>query len=203
MGTGIVSDVNFNLRYPGQYADQESGLHYNYFRSFDPRTGRYNQFDPIGLAGGWNGFAYAGGSPLNYTDPTGLVVPAPIVACLANPICAAAMGAAAAATAKACVDTYNGVKNLLVNQNRTPAPFLPGDPYSPESVDGRRSELRDQLGTGNLDPDSPIPDQGPGRDLGDHRARGRTPHDTGERNVNSHEEHSRRPKNNPTGRPRR
>jgi RHS repeat-associated protein len=86
---------------------------------------------------------------------------------------------------------------------RKPAPALAGDPYSPAEVDRRRSELRGQLGAPSLDPDSPIPDQGSGRDMGGHEARGRTPHETGERNVNSNEEHSRRPKGNPSGRARR
>ena len=73
MGTGIVSDVAFNLRYPGQYADSESGLHYNGFRSYSPMMGgRYTQPDPIGWAGGPNPFLYVGGNPLSYADPLGL-----------------------------------------------------------------------------------------------------------------------------------
>ncbi|WP_390349322.1 RHS repeat-associated core domain-containing protein [Variovorax boronicumulans] len=71
-GTTGVSEVKFNLRYPGQYADEESGLFYNYFRSYDGKTGRYSQADPIGLKGGWNRFGYVGGSPLKYSDPYGL-----------------------------------------------------------------------------------------------------------------------------------
>ncbi|SDZ68188.1 RHS repeat-associated core domain-containing protein, partial [Variovorax sp. YR266] len=71
-GTTSISEVKFNLRYPGQYADEESGLNYNYFRSYDTRTGRYSQPDPIGLDGGWNRFGYVYANPLSFTDPLGL-----------------------------------------------------------------------------------------------------------------------------------
>jgi RHS repeat-associated protein len=46
--------------------------HYNYFRSYDSRTGRYSQSDPIDLQGGWNKFAYVESNPLLYVDPLGL-----------------------------------------------------------------------------------------------------------------------------------
>ena len=71
-GTTNIAEVKFNLRYPGQYADDESGLFYNYFRSYDARTGRYSQPDPIGLEGGRNRFGYADVDPLGYADPEGL-----------------------------------------------------------------------------------------------------------------------------------
>ena len=62
----------FNLRFPGQYYDQESGLHYNYFRDYDPQTGRYVQSDPIGLEGGTNTYIYVKDDPLRYSDRFGL-----------------------------------------------------------------------------------------------------------------------------------
>jgi len=84
--------------------------------------------------------------------------------------------------------------------NDTPAPALEGDPYHPAEVDARRTQTRAQEGAPSNDPDSPIPDRRPGSDQGGHAARGRTPHTRGERNVNRAEEHSRRPKDNPSGR---
>ncbi len=72
-GTSNVPAVTFNLRYPGQYYDQESNLHYNYHRSYSATVGRYTQADPIGLDGGWNRFGYAEQNPIRNVDPSGLI----------------------------------------------------------------------------------------------------------------------------------
>jgi len=62
------------LRLPGQYYDKESGLHYNYFRDYDPNLGRYGESDPIGVRVGLNTYAYGLGSPQRFADPYGLAV---------------------------------------------------------------------------------------------------------------------------------
>ncbi|WP_097425523.1 RHS repeat-associated core domain-containing protein [Escherichia coli] len=59
------------LRLPGQYFDEETGLHYNLFRYYAPECGRFISQDPIGLRGGLNLYAYAP-NPLKYIDPLGL-----------------------------------------------------------------------------------------------------------------------------------
>ncbi|OZG73567.1 hypothetical protein BTA51_11230, partial [Hahella sp. CCB-MM4] len=60
-----------NLRFQGQYFDEESGLHYNRFRYYDPGCGRFINQDPIGLLGGTNNYQYAP-NPIAWIDPFGL-----------------------------------------------------------------------------------------------------------------------------------
>ncbi|OGP64656.1 MAG: hypothetical protein A2169_15495 [Deltaproteobacteria bacterium RBG_13_47_9] len=67
-----IQTVENPFRFPGQYYDPETGLHYNYFRYYNPQTGRYITPDPIGLEGGINLFLYVQNNPISLIDQTGL-----------------------------------------------------------------------------------------------------------------------------------
>jgi RHS repeat-associated protein len=69
-----LGGFEYNLRFPGQIYDAHMELMYNYFRDYDPATGRYVESDPIGLHGGINTFSYAFANPLANGDPLGLRV---------------------------------------------------------------------------------------------------------------------------------
>jgi RHS repeat-associated protein len=88
--TITVSTITNNLRFPGQYFDAETGLHYNYYRDYNPAIGRYIESDPLMLNNVFKGkryfvvpfltttpnslhdYAYVENNPLNRKDPTGL-----------------------------------------------------------------------------------------------------------------------------------
>ena len=67
----------YNPRFPGQYADSESGTAWNGARIYGPSTGRYLQSDPLGLAatipGSYSRYPYVGSNPLTRIDPRGLI----------------------------------------------------------------------------------------------------------------------------------
>ena len=67
-----ASAVENNFRFPGQYFDSETGLSYNYYRTYNFNIGRYITADPIGLKGGINQFVYVEGNPVSRIDPSGL-----------------------------------------------------------------------------------------------------------------------------------
>lgn len=66
-----VAEVENNIRFQGQYFDEETGLHYNRFRYYNPNTGQFISQDPIGLLGGVNNYQYAP-NPVGWVDPFGL-----------------------------------------------------------------------------------------------------------------------------------
>ena len=71
----LVENIHQPFRLQNQYADEETGLHYNFFRYYEPNIGRFTQLDPIGLAGGENLYRFEGNIQ-NQTDPLGLFAPA-------------------------------------------------------------------------------------------------------------------------------
>src|SRR5690606_24598883 len=103
----IGSAANDN-RFPGQRLEVETGLHYNYFRDYDPTTGRYLQSAPIGLAGGINMYGYVRGSPVNYVDPLGLN---PVAGCMVGSF-AGPVGCGAGATAGLGVMALMGILSM-------------------------------------------------------------------------------------------
>lgn len=64
----------FNVRLPGQYEDLETRLYYNYYRYYEPISGRYLSSDPLGLSAGSNTYAYVKNDPVHYNDPLGLLL---------------------------------------------------------------------------------------------------------------------------------
>ena len=105
--------TEFNLRFPGQYADG-NGLSYNYFRDYEAGTGRYVESDPIGLRGGVSTFGYVGQRPVLRSDPKGLF-PIAALGCVGGG-CEAVLGWCAAVvvtvasvfTAEAAIDCAQG-----------------------------------------------------------------------------------------------
>ncbi|MCE7915609.1 MAG: RHS repeat protein [Nitrosomonas sp. PRO4] len=79
---GNAQLFEYHPRFPGQYFDKETNLHYNYFRYYEPETGRYVSPDPIGIIGGVNLFEYANSNSMTFIDSLGL-----------NPLTGASIGA--------------------------------------------------------------------------------------------------------------
>jgi RHS repeat-associated protein len=67
-----AQNTTMDLRFPGQWFQLETGLHYNWHRHYDPKTGRYLQPDPLGFFDGPGIYGYVGGNPLGRIDPQGL-----------------------------------------------------------------------------------------------------------------------------------
>ncbi|MFK0155048.1 RHS repeat-associated core domain-containing protein [Streptomyces sp. NPDC090493] len=69
--TAVSGGLSCPLRFPGQYADEESGLHYNFHRYYDPHSVRFLTPDPLGLQAGPDHYAYVS-NPHLWVDPLGL-----------------------------------------------------------------------------------------------------------------------------------
>ncbi len=124
-----ISSIKMPLRHAGQYADDESGLFYNYYRFYDPKTGRYLRSDPIGLEGGLNTFGYVGGSPLHWIDPEGLNTTAINLAPTAIGICTGSAGTGCTIVAGSAV----GIGSYLITDEYI-NPWL--QPVIAKAVDG-------------------------------------------------------------------
>jgi RHS repeat-associated protein len=70
----ITGSASLDARFPGQWFQLETGLHYNWHRTYDPTTGRYLQPDPLGFVDGPSVYAYASSSPVMRTDDKGLAI---------------------------------------------------------------------------------------------------------------------------------
>jgi RHS repeat-associated protein len=74
----ITGSATLDARFPGQWFQSETGLHYNWHRSYDPTLGRYTQPDPLGFVDGPSVYAYAKGSPQRSIDRDGRQIALPL-----------------------------------------------------------------------------------------------------------------------------
>ena len=150
----INPSITQNLRFPGQYYDAETGLHYNGQRYYDQLSGRYWQSDRIGLAGGINTYTYVGNNPLRYIDPLGLSgqsAPTYYVPGLPYAYGSPENYALSKALTQAINNASDFVNNALDNiysANSHPPGFWPGDKGAAEW--GKRNDVGAREGKGRF-----------------------------------------------------
>lgn len=141
---GDATIFELNIRYPGQHYDAESGLNYNYFRDYDPATGRYIQSDPIGLNGGISTYAYVGDNPLQHLDPLGLtiwrgqftygVISTPLPSWLGKVISGPSVGRLQLTLKGSCIDGRSELVRLIGYEHEWFGLNLPNDAFAGEIV---------------------------------------------------------------------
>lgn len=174
-----TGSATVNLRFPGQYRDAETGLHYNWNRYYNPAIGRYVSSDPIGLAGGLNTFGYAGQSPIVYADPKGLCF---WDACIVEGAAASFAGACVAGitigTGLACVTGYScptpsDIADQIQQSEEAPPVADPEESgaekptkspeIDPQDVKGKSpEEIKEVAENAGLIPKGPDPESGKG-----------------------------------------
>lgn len=116
--TTVSGTIEFPFRLPGQYFDQETGLHYNQQRYYDPETGQYLRPDPFGVKGGYHTYNYAQQNPLIYVDPEGeLFFLIPAIPYIVGAI-------SAALTAYEVYDTVDGLASGRITKEDLAAGYL-------------------------------------------------------------------------------
>ena len=127
-----------NLRFPGQYFDKETNLHYNYFRDYEPGIGRYIQSDPIGLEGGVITYTYAF-DPLTQIDPLGLMGQGSGAAVAKPQSGPARFGGGGGAISQECVQNYlnnyyGGIAANSLVPNFSLLSYIPSNPNSSQAA---------------------------------------------------------------------
>ena len=164
---GVSSSGTFvlNMRFPGQYFDQETGINYNNFRSYDPSTGKYVESDPLGLSGGMNSYAYVDGSPVSAFDFFGL-----LSTCYSGaPNCSGSgSGLFKQPNGSGCLKPKYGAGGYIVGWEPCYAPPPPSqsdpcppDPSSPTPNGPGNNTAGGPSGPSAASPNSSSPNQGP------------------------------------------
>jgi RHS repeat-associated protein len=141
----ITGAAVLDARFPGQWFQLESSLHYNWHRHYDPTLGRYTQPDPLGFVDGPSVYGYAVGSPGMAVDPDGrLVWTWPAIRLVVQ---FAIRNYAPAAAAAAIAATAGGDKRVKVWGPNGPELWDPDDLPSPN----REAQSSSSGGNGDCD----------------------------------------------------